>query len=143
MSAKKPPEGYITIPDAAKMLHIAPQTMYDWVLLQGKVPYRSHISGTRTYYFLKKSDVEHLVEEVEPVKLRKAKLYEIIMITCGKLDVLFQTENLHELSNKYVHMAEHGDKLVRVRVDGRVLTIHESDKVGYTYHPRTKKGHVL
>lgn len=140
MPAKKPPEGYITIPEAAKLLHVSPQTMYEWVLSRGRIPYKSRIAGTREYYWLKKTDVQELSEKVEPVRLRKAKLYEIIMITCGKLDVLFTTDNLRELSNKYVHMAEHGHKLVRLRVDGRVLTIHESDKVGYTYHPRTKKG---
>lgn len=143
MAAKKLPDGYIDIPTAARMLHIAPQTMYQWVLFKGRVPYKSRISGTRTYYMLKLSDVKKLLEEVEPTRLRKAKLYEIIIITCGKLEVLFKTDNLHELSNKYTHLMEHGHKLVRLRVDGRVLTIHESDKVGYTYHPRMKKGAVV
>ena len=140
MPGKKPPKGFMTIPDAAKMLHISSQTMYDWVLARGRIPYDCHISGQRTYYFLKESDVRELHDKVEPARLRKAKLYEIILITCGKLEVLFKTDNLHELSNKYTHLMEHGHKLVRLRVDGKILTIHESDKVGYTYHPRMKKG---
>ena len=140
MPGKKPPEGYMTVPEAAKVLHVASQTMYQWVVI-GKIPCKTHLSGTRTFYFLKKEDVDLLAEKYEPVK--KARLYEIIMITCGKLDVLFATESLHELSNKYVHMAEKGHKLVRLRVDGRVLTIHESDKVRYAYHPRTKRGRAV
>lgn len=144
MPAKKLPDGYIDIPTAARMLHIAPQTLYTWVLNKGRLPYKSRFAGTRTYYMLRTNDVEALVKEREPEQLRKARLYEIIMITCGKLDVLFKTENLHELSNKYTYLMENGHKLVRLRVDGKILTIHDSDKVGYTYHPRMKKkGYAL
>ena len=39
----------------------------------------------------------------------------------------------------YIKMLEHDNKLIRVRADGEILTIHESDKLGNRYHPRIRK----
>ena len=145
MGNRKPPEGYITVPDAAKMCGVCSQTMYDWVLVRNFMPYRRVVGGARSFYYLKKTDVEkYLSDSQKEVPARKkARLYEIVIISLGKLEVLFTTDNLAALSRMYTRMIENQHKLVRIRADGQLLTIDESDKLGLTYHPRTKRRAAL
>ena len=141
MSHKKPPEGYITIPDAARMAGVAPATMYTWTLYKGEIPYRAYEAGTRRFYLIKKSDMERFIEKKNASvgKRRRAKEYEIVVISLGQLSVLFKTNSLMELSHMYIRLLEREHKYIRVRADGELLTIHESDKLGNTFHPRTKR----
>lgn len=67
-------------------------------------------------------------------------LYEIVLISCGDVSVLYRTCSHQELSRKYIQLIEHGHKFIRIRKDGQMLTIHESDKFANAYHPWTKKG---
>lgn len=140
MGHRKPPEGFITVPDAARMCGVCSQTMYEWVLGRHYIPYRKVVGGARCFYYLKKSDVEKYLSDMQKeVPARKrARLYEIVIISLGKLYVLYATDNLAALSRMYTRMMENQHKLVRIRADGQLLTIHESDKLGFTYHPRTK-----
>jgi hypothetical protein len=71
---------------------------------------------------------------------RELHLYEIVTISCGQVSVLFRTCSLKELSRMYIGCMERENKLIRIRMDGELLTIRESDKLGNAYHPRTKKG---
>ena len=71
---------------------------------------------------------------------RKLHLYEIIIISCGEVSVLYRTCNHRECAKKYLQLMEHGHKFCRIRMDGVNLTIHDSDKLANKYHPRTKKG---
>lgn len=137
MPAKTPPEGYVSIATAAKMAGVCAMTMRGWVVDRGDIPYMSVTSGMRTFYFLRKTDVLKLVDSIRP---KTRHHYEIVLINLGELTVLYDTYSLRELSVQYTHMMERGHKLVRVRVDGELLTIHESDKLGNAYHPRTRKG---
>ena len=67
-------------------------------------------------------------------------LYEIVLISCGDITVLYKTCSHRELSRKYTQLIEHGHKFIRIRKDGQMLTIHESDKLANKYHPRTTRG---
>jgi excisionase family DNA binding protein len=142
---RKMPDGYISVPEAAKLLHVSKGTMYEWMIGRRYIPYISIPSGARTFYYMRRADVEKFAEgsQVTNRLRQKNKEYEIIMITMGKIDVLFKTDSLYELSRMYTRMMERMHKLVRVRADGKILTIHESDKIGYAYHPRTKARHGL
>jgi len=104
-------------------------------------------AGARSFHWLKKEDVEAFKADRDLAAGRKAKsrykVYEIVCISLGKLDVLFKTESLRELSKMYIRMMERENKLVRVRADGKLLTIHESDSLGNAYHPRTKRRYFL
>ena len=143
MAHKKPPEGYIDIPTAAKMAGVCIMTMRRMVIDEGRIPYVSRPAGSRTYYYLKKQAVEKFLETYrKPLRGRpktRASLYEIVIISCGKLEVLYSTDSPVELSHMYIKMLEHDNKLIRVRADGKLLTIHESDKLGNRYHPRIRK----
>lgn len=144
MAHKEPPEGYVNIPTAAKMAGVAVQTMYRIVAIEGRIPSETAPGGTRTYYYLKKQDVEKYLAAYRPrhrgrPKKQQHSEYEIIMISCGKIDVLYKTNSVRDLSATYSRMIEYGHKLVRLRADGRILTIHESDKIGYSCSPRFRK----
>ena len=143
MPAPKTPDGYVNIPDAAKMLGVSDMTMYKRVVDEGRIPYESIPRGVRTYYYMKKQDVEQFIKTYRaPLRGRpkkKASLYEIVCISCGKMEILFSTSSLMELSHKYIYMLEQKHQLIRVRADGQLLTIHESDRLGNTYHPRVKR----
>jgi hypothetical protein len=65
-------------------------------------------------------------------------LYEIVLISCGDITVLYKTCSHQELSRKYTQLIEHGHKFIRIRADGKMLTIHDSDKLANKYHQRTK-----
>lgn len=71
-------------------------------------------------------------------KKQALHLYEIVLICCGDVTVLFKTCNHQELSKRYVYLQEHGHRFIRVRFDGEMLTIHESDKIASKYHPRRR-----
>lgn len=143
MSARKPPEGHINIPEAAKMAGVSAMTMYKKVILQGAIKHKAIQAGSRTFYLMKKTDVEEYLKKyrMNPVGRPKKQidLYEIVCICCGKLEVLFSTHSPVELSHKYTRMVEQDNKLVRIRADGQLLTIRESDKLGNAYHPRMRK----
>lgn len=143
MACKEPPVGYVNIPTAAKMAGVAPQTMYRIVAIEGRIPSETAPGGSRTYYYMKKQAVEKFLETYrKPLRGRpktRANLYEIVIISCGKLEVLYSTDSPVELSHMYIKMLEHDNKLIRVRADGELLTIHESDKLGNRYHPRIRK----
>ena len=144
MAYKEPPEGHIDIPTAAKMAGVCIMTMRRMVIDEGRIPYESRPAGSRTYYYLKKQDVEKYLAAYRPrhrgrPKKQQHSEYEIIMISCGKIDVLYKTNSVRDLSATYSRMIEYGHKLVRLRVDGRILTIHESDKIGYSCSPRFRK----
>lgn len=139
MGHKQPPAGYITAPAAARIIGISNQTMYDWIKKRRVFPYIKQEAGARAWYYVKESDVADYVKAQEPVARRKAKVYEIVTISLGQLSVLFTTSSLLELSHMYIRMLERENKLIRIRADGELLTIHESDKLGNTFHPRTKR----
>ena len=143
MAHKEPPEGYVNIGTAAKMAGVCKMTMYRMVALERKIPCVEAQAGSRTYYYMKKQDVEKFVKTFrKPLRGRpktQANLYEIVIISCGKLEVLYSTDSPVELSHMYIKMLEHDNKLVLVRADGELLTIHESDKLGNRYHPRIRK----
>lgn len=145
MAAKRPPDGYLTVPEAAKLCGVTRQTMYNWVLTQGRVPYVSRTAGAMTFYCIKREDAE----ELERTHGKKRKMiysryhfYEIVFISLGELTVLYQTESLKDLSRTYTHMIEKDHKLIRVRADGKLLTIHESDALGNAFHPRCKRSAI-
>lgn len=71
---------------------------------------------------------------------RELHLYEICVISCGDVTVLYRTCVHREAAVKYIQLIEHGHKFIRIRKDGQMLTIHESDKFANQYHPRTKRG---
>ena len=143
MACKKPPEGYINIPTAAKMAGICIQAMRHLIIDEGRIPYESKPAGSRSYYYLKKQDVDKFLETFRKrLRGRPRKnynTYEIVCICCGKLDVLYSTNSPVELSRMYIKMLEHDNKLIRIRADGQLLTIHESDRIGYAYHPRLRR----
>lgn len=139
MPAPKAPNGYITIAEAARRAGMATSTMYKRVVTNGEVPCLARMAGARTFYYVTKNAVSRFMKKEQVLTARKdAKLYEIVSITLGNLDVLYSTESLKELSRKYTHLIEHDNKFIRLRVDGEVLTIHESDRIGYAYHSRFK-----
>lgn len=142
MPAKKPPEGYVTIPQAAAICGCSKITMNRIVTEYKKIPYKSEPAGARTFRYLKRADVEWYRDHTTFRKRGRpfAQSYEIIIINSGKVTVLFRTSSPRELSMKYSWMMEHGHRLIRIRADGTILTIHESDKLGYAFNPRSKKG---
>lgn len=143
MPSKKAPDGYMSIPDAAKLVGIHKNSMYQYVADYHRIPVRTEPAGSRSYHWLKKEDVEQFKAEREIALGKKAKKkyheYEIVTISLGQLDVLFKTDSLRELSKMYIRMMERENKLIRVRADGQLLRIHESDRLGNAYHPRTKR----
>ena len=106
MAHKEPPEGYVNIPTAAKMAGVAPQTMYRIVAIEGRIPSETAPGGTRTYYYMKKQAVEKFLETYrKPLRGRpktRASLYEIVIISCGKREVLYSTDSPVELSHMYI-----------------------------------------
>ena len=143
MPAPKTPDGYVNIPDAAKMLGVSDMTMYKRVVDEGRIPYESFPRGVRTFYYMRKTDVEQFAKTyMAPRRGRpkKAKQYEIVCISLGKLEVLYSTSSLVDLSQMYVKLVGQGHNLIRIRADGELLTIHESDRLGNMYHPGIKKG---
>ena len=78
--------------------------------------------------------------EILAEREKEDHLYEIVCINLGVVDVLFTTHSLKELSFTYSRMVEYSQKLVRIRLDGVMLRICESDRLGLIYHPRSKKG---
>lgn len=132
------PDGYKTIPDAAKEIGISRSTLYNWILVQRRAHYIMRTSGRMKFYLIKDEDVERLKRSDQTKVGKRYSFYEIVVISLGELTVLFQTRNLRQLSQKYIHMMEHEHKLIRIRADGKLLTIHESDELGNSYHPRTK-----
>jgi len=137
MAAPKTPEGYLSISEAAKLVGVSRVTMYDWVITRRLLPHEDF----GRYHYIKKQDVDELHARLDDRPGRKRiTVYEIVVISCGELTVLYTTGSLRALSLMYTHMMERQHRLVRVRADGKLLTIHESDKVGYAFHPRTRKG---
>lgn len=141
MPKETAPEGYMSIPDAAKIVGIHKNSMYQHVIVFHHLPVLTVPAGARSFHWLKKEDVEAFKADRDTAagKLVKNryKLYEIVLINCGELTVLYTTTALLDLSRTYSRMMEKGHKLVRIRADGKLLTIHESDKLGNTYNPRT------
>ena len=147
MSKVVAPEGYMSIPDAAKFVGIHKNTMYQHVMEYHNIAVFTQPAGARSFHWLKKEDVEAFKADRDLAAGKKVKKrykeYEIVCISLGQLDVLFKTESLRELSKMYIRMMERENKLVRVRADGKLLTIHESDSLGNSYHPRTKRRYFL
>lgn len=131
------PEGHYTVCQAAKVLGVTPKTVRLYIN-SGDLEAKAVNEGTPHYYRLISQEAldAYLKKRYQP----DDHLYEIICISCGKTEVLFSTHSLMELSLKYTRMVENDHKLVRIRLDGVPLLIYESDRLGYTYHPRTKKG---
>lgn len=146
MPAKKPPEGYISPKQAGKILGCSGQNVYH-LANEGRIKARKEVSGKLTFYYLEEKDVERYAKKYRsPLRgrpKRRYDLYEIVIICCGKLDVLFSTSSPIELSHMYIKMLEHDNKLIRVRADGELLTIRESDKLGNAYHPRHHNKEVI
>lgn len=143
MPAKKPPEGYISTTHAAKIAGVQVQTIRNWIDQPMGLPCLRVKSGSMTFSYIKPEDLEAFLGRTPKRGRPKDRLYEIVLINCGELTVLFKTKSLMELSHKYTYMVEHGHKLIRIREDGRLLRIWESDKLGNTYHPRTKRGDAV
>lgn len=137
---------YMSIYDAADRFHITPQTIYYHVN-------RGHfkvIDKENGYGQLVDADeIQEMIDAKSKKKDKKEKkhrqelhLYEIITITCGQVSVLFKTCSHKEVAVMYLQLMEHGHRLCRIRMDGEVLTINDSDKLANKYHPRTKKGEI-
>lgn len=147
MAKVNAPEGYMSIPDAAKLVGIHKNSMYQHVFDYHHIPVLTQTAGARSFHWLKREDVEAFKNDRDVAAGKRVKnrykVYEIVCISLGQLDVLFKTESLRELSKMYIRMMERENKLVRVRADGHLLTIHESDRLGNAYHPRTKSRYAI
>ena len=145
-------EEYITLKEAAQMLHVTREAL-QYHVKKGHLPVIATKSetGRNNAYIINIDDVETFRKEhmEKPVKMDKKKtrmvlhLYEIILISCGQRSVLFKTCDPREYSRRYVELIEHGHKYIRARVDGTELTIHDSDKLANRYHPRIRKGEAI
>lgn len=150
MRNDKIPDGYISCTDAAKRCGVNKNTIY-FHCKNGTLPstlvgfgpfdrYRKRIIKEEDFQeFMarrQRLDVDTMIDK------RRKHTYEIVIISMGEVAVLYKTDSLQELSQMYIKMMEHEHKLIRIRKDGKILTIHESDALGNTYHPRTrsKKG---
>lgn len=133
------PEGYYTVTQAAQIVGLSSKTVR-FHIEQGNLEAKSFNVGSPSFYrLISQESLDAFRKKREP-KDGEDHLYEIICISCGKTDVLYSTRSLMELSRTYARMVENDHKLVRIRLDGEPLLIFESDKLGFTYHPRTKKG---
>ena len=131
----------MTIYEAADHFHIAPQTIY-YHVKHGHLDVHDNDSGYGQ--LIDADEYQEMIDAKAKKKDKKRKqelhLYEIIIISCGQVSVLFKTCSHKDAAVKYLQLMEHGHKFCRIRKDGEVLTIHESDKLANRYHPRTKKG---
>lgn len=144
------PEGYITCPEAAERSGLSRNTIY-FHCKNGTLPSIAIGHGPFEQYkirLIREEDFQEFMARRQRLdvdktidKRRKHK-YEIVIISLGEVATLYKTDSLQDLSHMYIKMMEHEHKLIRVRKDGKILTIHESDALGNTYHPRTrsKKG---
>ena len=144
------PDGYISCTDAAKRSGLARNTIY-LHCKNATLPctvVRQGPNGGYRVRLIKEEDFQEFMARRQRLdvdtmidKRRKHK-YEIVIISMGEVTTLYKTDSLQELSHMYIKMMERDHKLIRVRKDGKILTIHESDALGNTYHPRTrsKKG---
>lgn len=142
-------EEYINVTEAAERFHCSPNNIYYHIKHGTLKTVEEPQKGHGIVHKVKASDIEALIAARDLRKTRKAEkkrqartlhLYEIILISCGQVSVLFRSCSHKEAAIKYLQLMEHGHKLCRFRVDGEQLTIHESDKLANYYHPRTKKG---
>lgn len=58
-------------------------------------------------------------------------IYEIIQILNGIEHTVLKTDDPDKMAVKYTEMHMNGHNMIRLKVDGKVLTIRESDKLGY------------
>lgn len=138
MSRFMKPEGYYTVAEAAEIVGLKTSGLCYYInegILQVDIVYY----GQKPIRLISREALDAFRRRREPAQ-DQDHLYEIICISCGVTDVLFSTRSLRELSNMYTRMVENDHKLVRIRQDGKPLLIFESDKLGYAYHPRIKKG---
>jgi len=126
---------YLTVAQAAKIAHYTTRNIY-YHCTVGNIPSTTKLGVTA----IKKDDLtEWIASRQKPTKVKTGHhLYEIILISCGEVSVLFKTTNHRALSARYIELLEHGHRYIRVRKDGEVLTIHDSDKLANVYHPRVK-----
>ena len=146
-------EEYMTTKEVAEALHVTRHDIF-YHVKKGHIPALPILSSTgrNNSYLILKADVEKFRTEYleRPPKKPKAKkkpkeqptevlhLFEIILISCGTVHVLFKTCNHREFSRRYIELVEHGHHYIRARLDGVQLTIHDSDKLANVYHPRVK-----
>lgn len=131
------PDGYYSVTQAARTLGLSSNCM-NFHIAQGHIEIVEFNKGQRNYYrLIREEDLEAFRRSREP-DAEHEHLYEIICITCGEVAVLFKTKDLLQLCQTYTRMIENDHKLVRIRLDGVNLPIFESDRLGYTFHPRTK-----
>ena len=147
MAAKKAPEGYISVPEAAKKVGVSYAWLWNQIRMFQIIPAKSEPNKERTRWYVKESDVMAYFKKYRAPLIGKPKkantVYQIVLISLGKMDILYETNDPRELSQMYTRMIKKQHKYIRVRLNGQVLTIHESDKIGYAYHPRMKKGAVV
>lgn len=142
MAPKKAPEGYISVPEAAKKVGVSYAWLWHQIRMFEIIPAKTEVHKERTRWFVKESDVMSYFKKYRTPLLGKPKkvntVYQIVLISLGKMEILYETNDPRELSRMYTKMIEKQHKYIRVRMNGQVLTIHESDKVGYRYHPRMR-----
>ena len=136
---------YIGVYEAAERFHYSAQNIYYHIKRGNIKPIMEYQHGHGMVQLVKASDVEALAKPKKKDKKKrttKLHLYEIVLISCGEVTVLYKTCSHPEVARKYINMIEHGHKYVRIRMDGEMLTIHDSDRLANKYHPRTKKGAI-
>lgn len=131
------PDGFFTVTQAARAMGLSSNCM-NFHIAHGHIEVVEFNKGHGNYYRLISEEALEAFRKSREPDLEHEHLYEIICISCGEVSVLFKTKNLFDLSKMYVRMIENDHKLVRIRMDGVNLPIFESDKLGYTFHPRTK-----
>lgn len=143
-------DDYMTVREAAEYLHVTRYDVY-YHIKHGHLPAKAiggQPDGMYAAYVISKDDIKAFREyqnrakkKPKPKKTPAAvHLYEIVLISCGQVTTLFKTCSHRELSRRYTELMEHGHKFIRVRADGEMLTIHESDKLAAVYNPRIKRG---
>lgn len=142
MAPKKAPEGYISVPEAAKKVGVSYAWLWHQIRMFEIIPAKTEVHKERTRWFVKESDVMNYFKKYRAPLLGKPKkvntVYQIVLISLGKMEILYETNDPRELSMMYTRMIEKQHKYIRIRLNGQVLTIHESDKVGYRYHSRMR-----
>lgn len=131
------PNGYYTVTQAARIVGLSNNCM-NFHIKQGHIEIIDVNKGRTNYYrLISQAALDTFMKKREP-DVTEEHLYEIICINMGQVSVIFKTTDLMKLCQTYTRMIERDNKLVRIRIDGVPLTICESDRLGYTFHPRMK-----
>lgn len=128
-----------------------------WVLLgaakAGLLPAEKHGTGHSTHWCFTKEDLDEWAARAaaapypakkKPFQSRPSpihgKIYEIVIIVCGIVTVMYSTTSRAECGRMFWKLVEADQQFIRIRVDGHLLLIHQCWRLANEYNQHRKEG---